>query len=181
MFFNLWLPASRPGSKFRPLDLSSDPSRTSQLGFPSRKWPSTGKFWHHEVAAFSSKTLTISTPTPHHSPPLITRPLNIKIQSKGRRKGFPKGKGGVAENREIVENDKEFKGNSMIPRPPPKPLFPWQHRRLPSPTVASSWKVARRTLWAVARSPSPLCLETVVFGSLAPGEPAWIKVPPAWI
>ena len=57
------------------------PSRIAELEIASRFWPSAGKFWHHEVAAFSSKTLTISISS-LTTPPPITRPLNIKIQSK---------------------------------------------------------------------------------------------------
>ena len=117
--------------------------------------------------------------------PATGRRMDIKIQSKGRRKGFPKGKGGSPKITGIVENDKEYKGNSMISRPPPEPHFPRHHRR---PTVVPCRKVARPTLCSGQRSPSPSCLETVVFESPAPGGPAWIKVPPlgskfppAWI
>ena len=158
-FWNLRLPASRPGSKFRPVDLSSDASRMSQLDSSSRKWPSPGKFWHHEVAAFSSKTRTTAMPQPLPSPAPPHQPLNIKIQSKGRRKGFPKGKGGSPKIIEIIENDKEFKGNPTIPRPPPEPHFPWQHRR-PS---RANLPLELSELW---RGPPPLHLRKATFLNL---------------
>ena len=113
-FLDLRLPASRHGSKFRPLDLSSDPSQTSQLDFSSRKWPSTGKFWHHEVAAFSSKTLTTGMPPagPHHQASQYQDPKQRQKERVSKGKG-----GGHRKSSESLKMTRNSKGIQQFRAP----------------------------------------------------------------
>ena len=76
-------------------------------------------------------------PLPQPSPPTApyhqaSQYQDPKQNTKG--KGFQRERGGSLEITEINEITKEYKGKSMILRPPPKPHFPRHHRRL---TVAT--------------------------------------------
>ena len=114
LFLNLSLPASSSVSIGTPLSPWDPPSRIAESKIESRKWPSAGKFWHHEVAAFCSKAKPLPQPclSPRHHPTLITRPLNIKIQSKTLKDRVPKGKGGGrSESLKSLKSPRNTKGN----------------------------------------------------------------------
>ena len=81
-----------------------------------------------------------SDPRPLPLPYSTTHPSHQASQyqdpkQKTEGKGFQRERGGSPGITEIVESTKEYKGKSMIPRPPPKQHFPWQHRRPSTPHV----------------------------------------------
>ena len=106
---NLRLPASRPGSKFPRLDLSSRR--------PGSKFrPSAGKFWHHEVAAFSSKTLTTAMPlapaAPHHQASQYQDPKQRQKERVSKGKG-----GGHRKSSESLKMTRNSKGIQQFRAP----------------------------------------------------------------
>ena len=85
------------------------------------------------------RPLPYSKTNPYHQASQYQDP---KQNTEG--KGFQRERGGSPGITGIVEFTKEYKGNLMNPRPPPKPHFAWQHRRpcMPNctPGLSELWR-----------------------------------------